>query len=230
MHAFVNVSALMLMQVVVDFVYTGMLALTIENVEEVLSAATHLQVQIAVELCSKYLEMAISVDNCVDILNLAELYTLSSMSARARQFILENFEVSESAEVFTVVKWSSHKVKLVWKLFGWLSIMFYLILLFFIGSFTKTSSWTSFFVMYTKLILFPTGRFLITQLYSSWSNPDNIIMRLGRSIAGVRFWMTSPKLKLNNKMESCILINPCCSIKFSLLPSIKVEIIPWTTI
>lgn len=82
-----------LLQVVVDFVYTGMLALTVENVEEVLSAATHLQVSIAVELCSKYLEMAITVDNCVDILNLSELYSLGSMSSRARQFILENFEV-----------------------------------------------------------------------------------------------------------------------------------------
>ena len=78
-----------------DFVYTGMLALTVENVEEVLSAATHLQVSVAVELCSKYLEMAITVDNCVDILNLSELYSLGSMSSRARQFILENFEVQE---------------------------------------------------------------------------------------------------------------------------------------
>ena len=34
----------MIAQVVVDFVYTGSLALTVENVEEVLSAATHLQV------------------------------------------------------------------------------------------------------------------------------------------------------------------------------------------
>ena len=68
---------LIVLQVVVDFVYTGMLALTVENVEEVLSAATHLQVSVAVELCSKYLEMAITVDNCVDILNLSELYSLS---------------------------------------------------------------------------------------------------------------------------------------------------------
>lgn len=89
----------LIVQVVVDFVYTGILALTIENVEEVLSAATHLQAGVAVELCSKYLEMAISVENCVDILNLAELYSLSSMSTRARQFILENFEVSPSLQV-----------------------------------------------------------------------------------------------------------------------------------
>lgn len=79
---------------VVDFVYTGMLALTVENVEEVLSAATHLQVSVAVELCSQYLQTAINADNCVDILNLAELYSLASMANRARQYILDNFEVS----------------------------------------------------------------------------------------------------------------------------------------
>lgn len=88
------------LKVVVDFVYTGMLALTIENVEEVLSAATHLQVSIAVDLCSKYLEMAITVDNCVDILNLSELYTLATMCTRARQFILENFEVVADSEQY----------------------------------------------------------------------------------------------------------------------------------
>ncbi|KAK7114440.1 hypothetical protein V1264_000499 [Littorina saxatilis] len=88
------------LKVVVDFVYTGMLALTVENVEEVLSAATHLQVSVAVELCSKYLEISITVDNCVDILNLAELYSLASMSSRARQFILDKFEVVADSEQY----------------------------------------------------------------------------------------------------------------------------------
>ena len=99
---------LIVLQVVVDFVYTGMLALTVENVEEVLSAATHLQVSVAVELCSKYLEMAITVDNCVDILNLSELYSLGSMSSRARQFILENFEVLE--QLCGLVRSRSHSL------------------------------------------------------------------------------------------------------------------------
>ncbi|XP_046563463.1 kelch-like protein 26 [Haliotis rubra] len=89
------------LRVVVEFAYTGQLGLTTENVEDVLSAATHLQVSDAVELCSKYLETVITVENCVDILNLSELYSLSSMRVKAQQYMLENFEiVAESEQYF----------------------------------------------------------------------------------------------------------------------------------
>ena len=92
-----------LIQVVVDFVYTGVLALTGINVEEVLSAASHLQVNMAIELCSKYLETAIEVDNCVDILNLAELYSLTNLNNCSRRFVLENFEVIGSPTEVTLI-------------------------------------------------------------------------------------------------------------------------------
>ena len=67
--------------------------LTEDNVEEVLSAATHLQVSDAVELCSRYIEAAINRDNCVDILNLAELFSLTLTRHFAQEYMLENFEV-----------------------------------------------------------------------------------------------------------------------------------------
>ncbi|KAH3769879.1 kelch-like protein 13 isoform X2 [Dreissena polymorpha] len=81
------------LQVVIEFAYTGLMELTVENVEEVLSAATHLQVTDAVELCSKYIESSIVVDNCVDVLNLAELYSLSATYRKAQHFMLKHFEV-----------------------------------------------------------------------------------------------------------------------------------------
>lgn len=81
------------LKVVVDFAYTGVLQLTVENVEEVLSAATHLQVTDAVELCSKYIENSITIENCVDVLNLAEMYSLASTNQVAKDFMLGNFEI-----------------------------------------------------------------------------------------------------------------------------------------
>lgn len=80
------------LRVVVDFAYTGMLELTADNVEEVLSASTHLQVGDAVTLCSRYIETAITIDNCVDILNLAELYSLDTTRRVALDFILAHFD------------------------------------------------------------------------------------------------------------------------------------------
>ena len=52
-----------------------------------------LQVGVCVELCSKYLETALTVYNCTDILNLAQMYTLTSTQDKARQFIMDHFEV-----------------------------------------------------------------------------------------------------------------------------------------
>ncbi|KAK0062660.1 kelch-like protein 26 [Biomphalaria pfeifferi] len=89
------------LKVVVDFAYTGRLELTTDNVEEVLSAASHLQVSVAVELCSKYLEMALTIYNCTDILNLAQMYSLSSTQTKALQYMMDNFEVVSSSEQFT---------------------------------------------------------------------------------------------------------------------------------
>ena len=78
---------------VVTFAYTGSLRLSLENLEEVLAAATHLQMAEAVELCCVFMEMALTVDNCVDILNLSELYSLSRSLNKARTFILHHFEM-----------------------------------------------------------------------------------------------------------------------------------------
>ncbi|XP_013408733.1 kelch-like protein 26 [Lingula anatina] len=88
------------LQAVVDFAYTGKLELGIENVEEVLAAASHLQMTDVVRLCCEYLEMAITEENCVDILNLAELYSLLQMKEQAMLFILEHFESISTADQF----------------------------------------------------------------------------------------------------------------------------------
>ncbi|KAL3860054.1 hypothetical protein ACJMK2_010226 [Sinanodonta woodiana] len=92
------------LRVVVDFAYTGILELTMENVEEVLAAASHLQITDAVDLCIKYLEEAITVDNCVDILNLVELYALNADQSKfALDFMLINFEiVAESSQFYSL--------------------------------------------------------------------------------------------------------------------------------
>ncbi|RUS88524.1 hypothetical protein EGW08_003700 [Elysia chlorotica] len=88
------------LSVVVDFAYTGRLELTTDNVEEVLSAASHLQVSVAVELCSKYLEMALTTENCTDILNLAQMYSLTSTQSKALQYMMDNFMIVSASDQF----------------------------------------------------------------------------------------------------------------------------------
>ena len=68
---------------------------------QVLAAATHLIMAEAVQLSCQFMELAITTDNCVDILNLAELYVLTDSRVKARTYILEHFETfAESAQYF----------------------------------------------------------------------------------------------------------------------------------
>lgn len=91
------------LRIIIDFAYTGELKLNTQNVEDVLSAATHLQVSDAMDLCSKYLETSISVRNCVDILNIAELYSLDPLHQAATRFMLHDFEELAESEQFPML-------------------------------------------------------------------------------------------------------------------------------
>ena len=53
------------------------------------------------QLSCQFMELAVTTDNCVDILNLAELYVLTDSRAKARTYILEHFEsFAESPQYF----------------------------------------------------------------------------------------------------------------------------------
>ena len=86
------------LQTVVDFAYSGKLSLDLDNLEEVLAAASHLQVSEAIDLCCQFLEKAISMDNCIDILNLTELYSLNQSTQTILNFLLEHFERLAASE------------------------------------------------------------------------------------------------------------------------------------
>lgn len=50
------------------------------------------QVADAVSLCASFLNSSITLENCVDILNISELYSLDTCSVLARSYVLANFE------------------------------------------------------------------------------------------------------------------------------------------
>ena len=68
---------------------------------QVLAAATHLQMAEAVHLCCQFMDLAITTENCVDILNLTELYVLVDSKTKARTYVLEHFEMfAESPQYY----------------------------------------------------------------------------------------------------------------------------------
>ena len=74
------------------FAYTGHVEINKSNIVEILTAASYLQVTEAVQLCEDFLERAISIESCVWILDIAELFMLPRTIKKARHFILQNFE------------------------------------------------------------------------------------------------------------------------------------------
>ncbi|CAI9716042.1 kelch 26 [Octopus vulgaris] len=87
-------------QAIINFAYTGLLEITSDNIDDILLAASHLQVIDSVELCTEYLVKSINLDSCVDVLILADLYSLVNAQEKSRDFIRENFERIVTSEKY----------------------------------------------------------------------------------------------------------------------------------
>lgn len=97
-------------QFLLDYAYTSRLSLNLANIQDVLATASHVQVSTVVEACSSYLQVRtvffslcnvsklnrwifsvlqaqLDLDNCVDIVTLAETYSLSQLRKRVYRFI-----------------------------------------------------------------------------------------------------------------------------------------------
>jgi kelch-like protein 22 len=62
-----------------------------ENIDELLHAATHLQVRDAIDLCSQFLLDSCSIKNCIDIYKIADVYSLEDVLSHVKDFISNNF-------------------------------------------------------------------------------------------------------------------------------------------
>ncbi|KAJ8918607.1 hypothetical protein NQ315_013113 [Exocentrus adspersus] len=84
-----------------EYAYTSRLALNIANVQDVLEAASHVQMVDVIQACSGYLQAQIDIDNCVDITTIAETYSLAQLRMKVYRFMsCHLLEFSNSAEFY----------------------------------------------------------------------------------------------------------------------------------
>lgn len=84
-----------------EYAYTARLALNLSNVQDVLEAASHVQMIKCIEACSIYLQSQIDLDNCVDIATIAETYSLETLELKVYRFMSAHLlEFSNSAEFY----------------------------------------------------------------------------------------------------------------------------------
>lgn len=77
---------------VVHFAYTGKLRCTLENITEILLAASHLQFSDAMTLCSTFIVGITNMTNSVDMYNIAEQFQLTKVKEKTLTLILNHFD------------------------------------------------------------------------------------------------------------------------------------------
>ncbi|KAK7499301.1 hypothetical protein BaRGS_00009561 [Batillaria attramentaria] len=85
------------LQHIIDFIYSGEMALTLDNLTEIINTASHLQVGFALDVCSSYIKSLMTFDNAEDFLHIADTYSLDKVTAHWESMIQDKFfEFSQS--------------------------------------------------------------------------------------------------------------------------------------
>ena len=80
------------LRALIDFIYTGSINIDEQNVMNLLSGADYLQLHEVKEFCFEFLRSHITVDNSLDILKTADLFTYKSLSNEMLQYISINLD------------------------------------------------------------------------------------------------------------------------------------------
>jgi hypothetical protein len=91
-----------ILSMLVDFAYTGEVAITVENVQEVLAVASLLQIKQVQDICCNFLKQQLDASNCLGIKNFAEANGCQQLTDVIENFARRNFpEVAASSEFLT---------------------------------------------------------------------------------------------------------------------------------
>ena len=81
-----------MLKLLIQFIYTGHLPVTEDNVIDLLLAASHLQMTTAVKLCLSFMSDSITIENCVDLLDISRLHSTEKEFAKMEDFMAQHFE------------------------------------------------------------------------------------------------------------------------------------------
>ncbi|NWR63369.1 KLH10 protein, partial [Bucorvus abyssinicus] len=81
-----------MMQLIINYAYTGTAPLTAANVGALLTAADHFHVMGIVRLCCEFLKSQLSLENCIGIWKLTDTYYCPELREAACLFILHHFQ------------------------------------------------------------------------------------------------------------------------------------------
>lgn len=77
-------------ELIIEYAYTSRIKIDIQNVTDILSAASYCQMESLVNACSSYLETILDLENCTEIASIANLFFLEKLQKKAYRFICIN--------------------------------------------------------------------------------------------------------------------------------------------
>ncbi|XP_017269985.1 kelch-like protein 22 isoform X2 [Kryptolebias marmoratus] len=88
------------MKKILDYIYTAEIELDLESVQEVLIAATLLQLESVTGFCCDFLFSWLDESNILEVHHLADLYGLQQLKARVHSYILRNIQSLSQTDVY----------------------------------------------------------------------------------------------------------------------------------
>uniref|UniRef100_A0A7N8X2V7 Kelch-like protein 10 n=1 Tax=Mastacembelus armatus TaxID=205130 RepID=A0A7N8X2V7_9TELE len=89
-----------MMQLIIDFAYTGSVSVTEDNVQDLLLAADLLNVIEVVQTCSEFLGEQLCPENCIGIWQFTNICFSPELQCKAYSYIIDHFEEVVSCEEF----------------------------------------------------------------------------------------------------------------------------------
>ena len=89
-----------ILEILVEFAYTGILDINIDNVQTILSAASLLQFPEVAEICGQFLEHQLEPSNCIGIRKYAEDHNCLKFLPVAEKYIMDNYKQILQSEEF----------------------------------------------------------------------------------------------------------------------------------
>ncbi|XP_030248703.1 kelch-like protein 38 [Sparus aurata] len=85
---------------IIDYVYTGLISISIDIVLPLMQAASMLQYGRLFEACSNFLQMQLSPDNCLSMVRLSEIMSCNTLRDKAKEMAMRSFsDVSASEDL-----------------------------------------------------------------------------------------------------------------------------------
>ncbi|XP_019619998.1 PREDICTED: kelch-like protein 42 [Branchiostoma belcheri] len=77
---------------ILDFMYTSEIAIKRDNVQDVLAVASFLQVKTLLDACAQFLYIHLDMENCCDVLIIAEAYGLTDLVSTVYEFMATHID------------------------------------------------------------------------------------------------------------------------------------------